>query len=183
MPAPEEERPHADLSQPGAYRGAPGEELIRTDGLDYSLLPAGAESSSPMQLVRHHNSDVVPARHDSTDLVEAREVSDDEEEARVSIPVDSFTQEQKRLERKRILHRDLFGVCCFVAAAVAVVLGLWFGVLNATSALEMMDTEYQLVLIYEYFEESLVLLANLLCIPLAMVTSLNINSQGFDKVR
>ena len=55
-------------------------------------------------------------------------------------------------------------------------------VLNATSALEMMDAEYQLVLIYEYFEESLVLLANLLCIPLAMVTSLNINSQGFDKV-
>ena len=55
-------------------------------------------------------------------------------------------------------------------------------VLNATAALEMTDREFQLVLIFEHFEESLVLLANLLCIPLSMVTSLNINSQGFDKV-
>ena len=42
--------------------------------------------------------------------------------------------------------------------------------------------DYHLVLIFELFEESLVLLADLLCIPLEMVVSFDLNKSNLRKV-
>ena len=60
---------------------------------------------------------------------------------------------------------------------------IWANRENSFEIIEMLDREYDLVMIFELLNESLVLMAHALCIPLSYVTVFQLNNMRTTEVR
>ncbi|CAB9517420.1 expressed unknown protein [Seminavis robusta] len=116
-------RQRQQVSRPGAYMGAPGEDLQRTTTLNYDLVNAGRDTSRPMEMPRIVHSTVCSGAQ----LAQANPVEDDDTGNLMHAnPVDLEAAQRRQQEQK---SQQQFGIAAlmWLLLAVAIIVGFVVG--------------------------------------------------------
>ncbi|CAB9520718.1 expressed unknown protein [Seminavis robusta] len=117
-------RQRQQVTRPGAYLGAPGEDLQRTTTLNYDLVNAGMDTSTPMQMP-HITQDT---RASGAQLARANLVEDDDTGNLMHAnPVDLEAAQRRQQERK---SQQQFGIAALIW--LLLVLGIIVGFVVGT---------------------------------------------------